>query len=143
MTLATLGRWSSQLSAIWGTVLPVSLAISSIASTTVIEVFVGDLRAHIRGRPCFCSRLDFGKRLAAADLAGEPSPAQRAPDDGADFLIERQRHELPFVVAADQRIIGLVGDVPCQAVPFRNRQRLHQVPARKVGAADVADLAGS
>ena len=89
-----------------------------------------------------CRRLVCGQRLAAADLAGEPSPAERAPDDRAHLLVERQRHQLPLVVAADQRIVGLVGDVAGQAVLLRDGQRLHQVPAREVRAADVADLAG-
>jgi hypothetical protein len=34
ITLATVGRWSNQLIAICGTVLPVSAAIASSASTT-------------------------------------------------------------------------------------------------------------
>ena len=88
-------------------------------------------------------RLVCGQRLAAADLAGEPSPAERAPDDRAHLLVERQRHQLPLVVAADQRVIRLVGDVAGQAVFLRDGQRLHQVPAREVRAADVADLAGA
>ena len=55
----------------------------------------------------------------------------------------RQRHQLPLVVAADQRVIRLVGDVARQAVLLRDGQRLHQVPAREIRAADVADLAGA
>ena len=51
------------------------------------------------------------RRLAAADLAGEPAPAERAPDHRADALVERQRHQLPLVVAADERVVRLVGDV--------------------------------
>ena len=89
------------------------------------------------------SRLVSRQRLAAADLAGEPAPAERAPDDRADLLVERQRHQLPLVVAADQRVVRLVGDVAGQAVLLRDRQRLHQVPAGEVRAADVADLAGA
>ena len=80
-------------------------------------------------------------RLAAADLAGEPAPAERAPDHRADALVERQRHQLPFVIAAEQRVIGLVRDVARKAVALRDRERLHQVPAGEVRAADVADLA--
>ena len=56
------------------------------------------------------------QRLAAADLAGEPAPAERAPDDRADLLVEAQRHQLPLVVAADQRVVRLVRDVAGQAV---------------------------
>ena len=94
-------------------------------------------------RPACWSRLVCGQRLAAADLAGQPAPAQRAPDDRADLLVERQRHQLPFVVAADQRVVRLMGDIAGQAVFLRDRQRLHQVPAGEVRAADVADLAGA
>ena len=68
-----------------------------------------------------------------------PHP-EGAPHDGAHALVEREGEELPLVVPADERIVGLVSDVPRQAVAFGNRERLHQVPAREVGAADVADL---
>ena len=90
-----------------------------------------------------CSRLVCRQRLAAADLAGQPAPAERAPDHGADLLVERQRHQFPFVIAAHQRVIGLMGDVAGQPVFFGDGQRLHQVPAGEIRAADVADLAGA
>ena len=90
-----------------------------------------------------CRRLVSGSGWPRRTLPGEPAPAERTPDDRAHLLIEGQRHQLPFVIAADQRVIGLVGDVAGQAVLFRNRQRLHQVPAGEVRAADVADLAGA
>ena len=76
--------------------------------------------------------------LAAPNLAGEPPPAERAPDDGADLLVEAQRHKLPFVLAADQRIVGLMRDVARQPVLLGYRQRLHEVPAGEIRAADVA-----
>ena len=85
---------------------------------------------------------DGRQRLAAANFAGQPAPAQRAPDHRANFLIERQRHQLPFEVAADERIISLMGHVARPAVAVGHGQRFHQMPARKVRAADVANLAG-
>ncbi len=84
----------------------------------------------------------MGSRLPAADPACEPSPAQRAPDHRADPLVQAQRHQLPLVVTPDQRVVGLVGYVARPAVAPRRLQRLHQVPAREIGHAHVADLAG-
>ena len=140
MTLATVGRCSSQFSAICGTVLPVSLAISSSASTTLVEIFVVDLRPDVGG---LVQAARFGQRLAAADLAGEAAPAERAPHHRADALVEAERHQLPFIVAPDQRIIGLMRDIARQAVAVGDGERFHQMPAGEIGAADIADLAGA
>ena len=114
MTVATVGRCSSQLSAICGTVLPVSFATASSASTTLNRY------SSATGGPASASSCRAGAslrgRLAAADLAGEAAPAERAPHHRADALVEAERHQLPFVVAADQRVVGLVRDVarqPC------------------------------
>jgi hypothetical protein len=60
----------------------------------------------------------FRQWLAAADLAGETSPAERAPDQRADFLVEGERHQLPLVLAADQRIVDLMGSIAGQ--PYRS-----------------------
>lgn len=84
-----------------------------------------------------------GERLAAADFAGEAAPAEWAPDDGADALVESERHEFPFVVAPEEGVVGLVGDVPREAVLVGVGERFHEVPAGEVGAADVADFAGA
>ncbi len=80
-----------------------------------VDVLVGDRRPDV-GHELALEPAGLRQRLAAADLAGEPAPAERAPDDRADLLVEGQRHQLPLVVAADQRVIGLVGDVARQAV---------------------------
>ena len=138
MTLATVGRCNSQFRAICGTVLPVSLATSSIRIHDFVEIFVVDLRAGVGG---FVQARDFGDRASAADLPGEARPAKRAPDEGADFLVERERHEFPFVFAADERVIDLMADVTGPAVTLGNRERLHEMPAGKIGAGDVADFA--
>ncbi|MNT68299.1 hypothetical protein D3C72_2065200 [compost metagenome] len=71
----------------------------------------------------------FGQGLAAANLAREPPPAQRAPHHGADTLVQAQRHQLPLHVTANQRVVGLVGHVARQAVPVGGSQRFHQLPA--------------
>src|ERR1700677_4882074 len=81
------------------------------------------------------------RRLSAPDFAGELAPAERAPDDRADALVAPELHQLPFIVAIEQRIIGLMRDIAGIAVPVRRRERLHQVPAGEIRAADVTDLA--
>lgn len=83
----------------------------------------------------------FGERLATSDFAGETSPAERAPDDGADVLVEGEGHKLPFVVASDERVVGLVGDIAGEVELLGVGQGLHQVPAGEVRAADVANFA--
>ena len=107
-----------------------------------VEILVGHLRALV-DRELALQPARFRQRLAAADLAGEAAPAERAPDHRADLLVERERHQLPLVVAADERVVRLVRDVAREAVLLRDGQRLHQVPAGEVRAADVADLAGA
>jgi hypothetical protein len=59
------------------------------------------------------------------------------------MLVDRQRHQLPFVVASDERVVRLMRDVPRQAAFLRDRERLHQMPGGKIRAPDVADLPGS
>ena len=140
MTLATVGRRSSQLSAICGIVLPVSLATASSASTMREQALL------VVARPGFRNGVRAGaglRRLPAPDFSGELAPAERAPDDRADALIAAELHQLPFVVAIEQRIIGLVRDVAGIAVTVRRRERLHQMPAGEIRAADVTDLAGA
>jgi hypothetical protein len=82
----------------------------------------------------------FGERLAAADLAGEAAPAERAPDEGSDALIGGEGHELPLVVAADEGVVDLVTDVAGPAVTLGDGEGFHEVPAGEVGAGDVADF---
>ena len=83
------------------------------------------------------------QRLAASYPAGETPPTQRAPDQRADALIEGERHELPLIVAADKRIVDLVRHMAWPAVTLGNGERLHQLPAREVGGADIAQLAAT
>ena len=83
------------------------------------------------------------QRLAATDPAGQPAPRQRTPHHRADALIEAERHQLPFVVATGQRVVRLVRDIARQSVAVGDRQCLHQLPARVVGRAEVAHLAGT
>ena len=140
MTLETVGRCSSQLSAICGMVLPVSSATASRASMTRKRC------ASSTGGPrsaVWCRRLIFGQRLAPAELAGEPAPAERAPDQRADALVEAERHQLPLIVAAEQRVIDLMGGIARIAISLRDRQRFHQLPAGEVRDADIAELAGA
>ena len=52
---------------------------------------------------------EAGQRLAAADSTCQSPPPKRAPDHCADALIEADRHQLPFVVTTEQRVVGLIG----------------------------------
>ena len=92
------------------------------------KIFVVDLRTGV-GSDLAIEAGGLWARRAAANFAGEASPAERAPDQRADFLIDAERHEFPFVVAADERIVDLMGDVSGPAVALGNGERLHQVPA--------------
>ena len=70
----------------------------------------------------------------------KPQPSG-TPHERADALIERERHQFPFELAAEQRIVRLMRDVTRIAVAFRNGQRLHEMPAGIVRDADVAHFA--
>src|SRR6202042_516951 len=97
-------------------------------------------------RPGFRNGVRAGarlRRLSAPDFTRQLAPAERAPDDRANALIAAELHQLPFVVAIEQRIIGLVGDIAGIAVTVRSRERLHQMPAGEIRAADVTNLAGA
>src|SRR3984885_6391952 len=97
-------------------------------------------------RPGFRNGVRTGARrrgLPAPDFARQLAPAERAPDDRADALVASKLHQLPFVVAIEQRIIGLMRDIAGVAITVRHRERLHEMPAGEIRAADVADLAGA
>src|SRR6478609_10691502 len=102
----TVGLRSSQFSAIWGTVLPVSVVVERVHDR--VQLLVVHRRSRGRGD---VQPAAFGQRLAPTDLAGQASPAQWAPHDRADAFLDAQWHELPFVVAADERVIDLMGDI--------------------------------
>ena len=106
----------------------------------VVQVFFRDLRAVV-GRRLGIQAADFGLRRGAADLAGEPSPAQRAPDHRANFFFLRERHQFPLVVAAHQRVVHLLGAEASPAVAVRHTERLHQMPAGEIRTRCVAHLA--
>ena len=93
------------------------------------HVLVGDRRAH--RSPVSCSRLVCRQRLAAADLAGQAAPAERAPHHRARRPGRGQRHQLPLVVAADQRVVRLVGDVARPAVAVGDRERSSSGASRR------------
>ena len=94
--------------AICGTVLAGLLGDLVEGVDDAVEVLVVDRRAVVGG---LVQAAAGGQRLAAADLAGEAAPAERAPDERADALVEAERHQLPLVVAADERVVDLVRDV--------------------------------
>ena len=143
MTVATVGRCSSQLRATCGTVLPVSCGDLVEGVDDPVDVLVGDRRPDVgRGFACeagWSSGSGWPRRILPVS---RPQP-ERAPDrPRPTFWSRAERHQLPLVVAADERVVRLVGHVARPAVALGDGQRLHQVPAREVRAADVADLPG-
>jgi hypothetical protein len=59
-------------------------------------------------------------------------------EQGAKSLVDAQWHQIPFIVAADERAKDLMGDIAWPAIPVRDGQRFHDLPAAEVGNADVA-----
>jgi len=104
----------------------------------VEQVLIRDWRAGLGGD---VEAAGFRQRLAAADLAGEAAPAEGAPDECADFLVEAEGHQFPLILAADEGVVDLVGDVAGPAVAVGDGQGFHQMPAGEVGAGDVTDFA--
>src|SRR5262249_21690889 len=91
-----------------------------------IDVFVRHRRPELGG---IGQATDLRPRLTPAYLASETPPAERRPYDRAEALVQAERHQLPLVIAPDQRIVRLIGDVARKAVFVGNGERLHQVPA--------------
>src|SRR4051812_9500543 len=52
----------------------------------------------------------IGDRLAAAVLAGEQPAGDRAPDQNAEALVDRDRHELVLSLARLKRVVDLLAD---------------------------------
>ena len=92
-------------------------------------------------RPLVVEPAHLRLRLTAAHRPAQSPHAQRTPRHQSHALIQRQRHQLPLILATQQRIIRLMRHVALPAPPLRNRQRFHKMPAGKVGAPNVADLA--
>ena len=78
---------------------------------------------------------------AAPVLPAEAALRQRAPDDRADSLVERERHQFPLIFSPHQRVVDLVGHVAGPAAGVGHPQRFHQMPAGEIRAGDVAHLA--
>src|SRR3954470_5167664 len=58
--------------------------------------------------------------LAAAVLAGEQAAGERAPDEHAEALLDRDRDELVLGVPGLQRVVDLLADERLQAVAVRD-----------------------
>jgi hypothetical protein len=64
-----------------------------------VDVLVGNWRSGLND--CLAvEAADFGHGLPAPYLPGKSAPAKRTPDDCPDLLVQRQRHQLPFVSPA-------------------------------------------
>ena len=81
--------------------------------------------------------------LAAAEFAAEQPAGDRAPHQDAEALGDRKRHQLVLGLAGLERVVDLLADEAREAHAVGHRERLHDVPAGVIRAADVADLAGT
>ncbi len=81
-----------------------------------------------------------GACAVAPVLPRQEAAGERAPDEDADPLVEARRDELVLRLAGLQRVVDLLAHVALRAEAIGDRERLHEVPAREVRAADVADL---
>ena len=57
------------------------------------------------------------------------------------MLVDGDRYELILRLSRLERIVDLLADEPLTVFGCADSQRLHDVPARVVGAADIADFA--
>src|SRR5262249_34838753 len=85
----------------------------------------------------------FRRPRVSADFAAQLSAGEWAPDDCANLLIASERHELPLVVARDERVVRLMRDISRPPVVIGDAERLHEMPARKVRASPVAHFSGA
>src|SRR5262249_8739445 len=77
----------------------------------------------------------------AAVFAREQAAGDRAPDEDAETLVDRDRDEFVFSLARLQSVMDLLGNEALVIVALGDVERLHDVPAGIIGAADIADLA--
>src|SRR4029078_10344890 len=70
----------------------------------------------------------FGRGGIAVEVSATRPARQWTPHDRSDFLIERERHQLPLIVARYERVVRLMRNVPRPTVPIGERERFHQMP---------------
>ena len=78
--------------------------------------------------------------MFAGEFARKQPAGERAPDQQSHLLVEQHRPQFPFQLATRQRVVRLQGDELFEVVEGRDSERLHDLPCREIGAADVADL---
>jgi hypothetical protein len=52
----------------------------------------------------------IGRRLPAPELARQKAGRQRAPDQDAEALVERERYELVLQLSRDEGVVDLLAD---------------------------------
>ena len=82
-----------------------------------------------------------GGLLPASVLAGKQAAGQRAPDQDAQALVNRERNQLVLGLPSLQGVVDLLGHEPREPVALGDAQGLHQVPGGEVRGADIAHLA--
>ena len=140
-TVETVGRCSSQFSAICG----IALAGFRRRLRPARRRRDTGARRPPAARSCAvsCSRLVCGQRLAAADLAGEAAPAERAPHDRADALVERRAASAPIRSRGRSASSRPGGRRSARSRSGRRPPATSSAASRRSWSADVAHLAGA
>ncbi len=85
----------------------------------------------------------FRSFLTTAILPRQQAPGQRTPNQDAKALVQCNGNEFVLCVSSLQRIVNLLADEARIVPTIGNRQRLHQMPSRIVGAANVTHFSGA
>ena len=85
----------------------------------------------------------FRSFLTTAILASQQAPGQWAPNENTKTLIQCDRNKFVFGIPSLQRVVNLLADETGVIPAIGDRKRLHQMPSRIVGAADVTHFSGA
>ena len=84
-----------------------------------------------------------GSESSSGRSSGQQASGQRRPDHQPDAFGLQHRHDLAFEVAPGDGVVRLQRGELLQPQPLGNAERLHDLPGRPVGHADVARAAGA
>src|SRR5258705_7639611 len=104
-----------------------------------VEDIPGALFVH-DGKVVFTPARIWGLLVCPAELAGKQAAGKRTPHEQSDLFGFQQGNDVPFDIAASDRVIRLKrvesGEVP----EFGDAEGFGDLPCLPVGAAEVADL---
>src|SRR6478752_1396579 len=104
-----------------------------------VEDLPGSLFVHAGKTEVSASRIR-GLLVRPAELAGKQAASQRTPHEQADLFVFEQGNDLPFEIAARDRVISLKRVESGQVPEFGDAEGFGDFPGLPVGAADVANL---